>query len=326
MKFIILVLIFSSIILSQEIKTQKEFELGNNDQFFFNELRDISFRKDHFYLADWKDFTVYKFKNNGEFVSTTGRQGNGPGEFSDGPKKLGWINDTLLVVDGMGNQIIHYFTEELKYIKSKTLLETPKEVIIKDEVKIIATSNYDSGKLLCKLNKKLLVNNTIELKNLSTYPPENQFNLTIDEQNNIIVQYPYRNIVQIYNKNGNFSNEITVDNVKRKSEFKELEGLLGKLKKKMGSKTALVYASFSDDLVLSRAFGFRNKLFIQGGRYKKDKWKTIFVYSYEGEYLSELQIPEKDKFAGIDLAGNIFTYDEDRMVLRKINYSNNKIN
>jgi hypothetical protein len=68
------------------------------------------------FVLDWKECHVRVFSRAGELVTTFGRKGQGPGEFSR-PDRLGLLGDSVWVSDP-GNRRITFFTTRGRLIRS----------------------------------------------------------------------------------------------------------------------------------------------------------------------------------------------------------------
>ncbi len=66
------------------------------------------------YVMDRKLFTIYCFDQEGKFLTSFGKRGIGPGEFST-LRSLYLLKDVLIIVDDLN---IHYYSLNGKYIKS----------------------------------------------------------------------------------------------------------------------------------------------------------------------------------------------------------------
>lgn len=78
------------------------------DEIEFTKIYDVSAYEGTFYLLDPILRQVFIYSTSGDHLGTFGRKGDGPGEFSRPPTRLGWANDTLWVLDPPNR--IHYFS------------------------------------------------------------------------------------------------------------------------------------------------------------------------------------------------------------------------
>ena len=76
---------------------------------FFAQITDLSIdRKDNLYVADSKLHRIFKFNKNGEFISSFGREGQGPGEFTGRLRMSVGDDNKIIITDIEGSKISIY--------------------------------------------------------------------------------------------------------------------------------------------------------------------------------------------------------------------------
>ncbi len=78
--------------------------------------------KGSIYALDWKSNNVKVFDNNGTFVHTIGKQGQGPGELSF-PSGILITTENELLVEDAGNRRLAYFTLEGEFLRNVSVAD-----------------------------------------------------------------------------------------------------------------------------------------------------------------------------------------------------------
>ena len=93
------------------VKKRQIGELDGSEEFLFVDIADVTLNsKGDIYVADRRLNEIRKFNKDGEYLSTVGRKGQGPGEFQDIRTVSVNRNDDLIVFDG-GLGRISVFTD-----------------------------------------------------------------------------------------------------------------------------------------------------------------------------------------------------------------------
>jgi hypothetical protein len=72
------------------------------------------------YVADKQGYLVRKYRPDGTFVGETGRRGEGPGEFQQGPSYIAVFNDSIAVFDNFIGRV-HVFGDDLTLGRTRRL-------------------------------------------------------------------------------------------------------------------------------------------------------------------------------------------------------------
>jgi len=318
MNYIIFFLIMLNIA-SNELRIKNVASVGSNDQFMFVGLSNILFDEKDIYLSDQSGFTIYNFSTDLKLKAQVGQNGKGPAEFVTGPLYMGLDNDTLFVFDGYGNRTVHLFSKKLKYHKSKHINDILRAAIIRNNFRIFSLWEFDTKKMLTFFNINFEKLNSIKIQNLADFAPLNLFQIELDKEHNLIVQYQFRNLIQVYNKSGKLISEFSIENIKHKPEFKKLKDSRITPFKKKNPKTASIFNNppINGSTLYKAIPDNSGRLFIQGGRYNSDIWKTVFITDYNGKLLNTIQIDEGEIIAGFDYQNYLYTFAEESTVLRK---------
>jgi len=128
--FIIMLIFFAIFLFSQvknpdrplrgkwDFQVKNEWEIENAGNDVFGDIQNICSAKDgRIYILDSKNFKIYIFNKEGEFISSFGRKGEGPGEirnFRSG-EQLFVVDNTIIYAD---RGRIHYFSLDGTYKKT----------------------------------------------------------------------------------------------------------------------------------------------------------------------------------------------------------------
>ncbi len=127
----ILLLIFLAIFLFSQVKNsdsplrgnwdfqlRNEWEIENAGNDVFGDIQNIRSAQDgRIYVLDSKNFKIYIFNKEGEFISSFGRKGEGPGEIRNyGSGEQLFVVDNTIIFADRGR--IHYFSLDGTYKKT----------------------------------------------------------------------------------------------------------------------------------------------------------------------------------------------------------------
>jgi hypothetical protein len=87
-------------------------------EYMFSIIREIAVDDSgRIFISDYRAAQVKVFDDEGEYLYTIGKPGQGPDEFSR-PSRIDITNENLLAVEDMGSRAIKFFTLDGKYVKS----------------------------------------------------------------------------------------------------------------------------------------------------------------------------------------------------------------
>lgn len=97
--------------------------------------------KETVFVADRKTVKIFIFNKEGEFISSFGKEGEGPGEIKRFDHMF-LVNDRLLIPD-KGTNKVHYFSKEGKYLKSTPLPNRLTPRVFIDENRLLSAPYID---------------------------------------------------------------------------------------------------------------------------------------------------------------------------------------
>lgn len=245
------------------------------------------------YITDMQDYSIKKFDQAGKLVAKTGRQGQGPGEFTM-PGGIVCAGKTLYVfqIQALGVQL---FDLDLNYLKtistsyfigdsavvggdyyiSSMMIDSPDSIARVDE----------AGQLELGIKKESA---TLDQKKIETmFQRFNAFVVT--EKKEFYLSYNYQNKVAHYDARHNLIKEVSFPDFDIKSE---------KVGEGSQAFSLPVKTCFKDV-----QFGPGGLLFVLCGTAAPIKRPTIYVLNRELEKLSELHLKESSHAFLIDNKG-----------------------
>jgi hypothetical protein len=96
-------------------------------EYMFTDIRYVAVDDDeNIYVADVREAHIKIFDKNGDYISTVGRKGQGPGDIQF-PRNVCITNQKQIMVPDSGNLWISFFSKEGKYIRN--IRTTPRRLL-----------------------------------------------------------------------------------------------------------------------------------------------------------------------------------------------------
>jgi len=106
-----------------------EDSLGNDDKNLIKSISDVVIdSKDNVYILEGSESKVHKYSENGEYLTTFGRKGNGPGEFVHSYSIL-LKNDTIYIPNNRSGKLMA-FNQDGQFVRNVT----PEEGNLPDKI------------------------------------------------------------------------------------------------------------------------------------------------------------------------------------------------
>ena len=114
---------------------------NREESLLFHANRYFMGRDGNFYVQDNGNFRIAVFDNNGEYIRSIGREGEGPGEFI--AAAILWIHEETIAVVDEGNRRTTLFNTDGTYIESRLFADFPRRVILHpaDNRNVLVSSN-----------------------------------------------------------------------------------------------------------------------------------------------------------------------------------------
>jgi len=294
------------------------YSIGNKDDAFFVSLTDMIIDSDNLYITDKGGYSLYKINSNGEIEKKIGRYGEGPNEFITGPNKIFKSDENIIVTDGNGNLLLNKFDCNLNFLKRIIFNHLITDVESYGKFIIMYHRYFDKDHFLFNYDCQLKNSKGINLHNISEFAPENDIKTIFSPDGRLIVTYKNRNIIEFFDKNFNYKNSIAIKEFRKKSEFKVHNSIKKMVEEKLPPKSAQFYINTPKHTIIkSLLIDNKNRLYIQGGTYSKELRKKVFIYNLSGKKIGEFEISDNEIITAIDKNNHLYTFAEDRTVLKK---------
>lgn len=212
----------------KSISFKDEMKIGDKEsdmnQKFYNLFGVYTDSQNNFYLIDKGNFRIQVFDENGKFIRTISRKGEGPGELLS-PVAVGVYNQELIFVGDDELRRVNVYDIKGEFIRSFKVEGSISDLIVSDEKGIIIAYVDKDRNLLHEYNfEGNLVRSFGQLKGeewLILF--SNAVKICRDEENNIYVCFRYLNKIHKYSKEGNLLKE-TQANLPYKVQLPRREG------------------------------------------------------------------------------------------------------
>ncbi|MFC2160603.1 NHL repeat-containing protein [Acidobacteriota bacterium] len=202
------------------IKTIGEMD-SNNEEVIFYMPTDIGFDgQGNIYVLDSGNHRIQKFSPDGNYLSTIGRQGQGPGEFQY-PQSLALDSEGNLYISDMGNRNIHVLkpgggelhTLQLTDLEPGNIRVTPSGHIVMGGgggMMMVGpgglNEEQDLGKLFTVLDAEGNViqefGDKLDYKDFLMNRSGNRYHFAVDQEGNVYVAFDVQNRIEKYSPEG----------------------------------------------------------------------------------------------------------------------------
>ena len=265
------------------------------------------------YVLDYKEAEIKVFDNNGEYLKTIGRAGQGPGELAS-PYSICVTVQGQIVVQDLNNHRMIYYSLDGKYLKSISTAELimvgswvdSKGNIIglisisRPEKQTIELNKFDSD--LNPLNSYYSFSRSRRGSGFNPFMPELCW--AVDRNDFVICGYPETYEFRIFNSEGRIDRKIIKDDEPVRITSDDLERAKKRLPGPMKLETPKYHPAYQDLTVDEK-----RRIFVQTWEKTKDKSSFYFdVFDSEGIYIAK--IPMKFQ-PSIWKNGKLYTIEED---------------
>ncbi|MFC1564481.1 NHL repeat-containing protein [candidate division KSB1 bacterium] len=193
---------------------------GEDDNYLFYQPRDLEVDNEgNIYILDSRNNRIQKFDNEGEYIETIGRKGEGPGEFLTCSCIQIDITNNILYAGDHFNGRINIFSLDGKYLREikttnmvRIFLLTPEEKLIVDELSYSHSrwmQNEKKGEIgllgIYDLKGQFIkeFGRAIDFGRRAAIYDGNLFRYEADDKGNIYVLFHRQNRIEKYSSDGN---------------------------------------------------------------------------------------------------------------------------
>ncbi len=307
------------------IHIEKKFAMDklNDSNYFFYNPSDMKIdSKGRVYIVDTLNSRIQIFNNDGIYIRTIGRFGNGPGEFNR-PEGIfiDEVEGKMYVCDTRNYRIQVYSLEgklisiyKLKFAPLKIIVRFPYMYVLAFPHQIMNMRGESLIKIIDKSGKvKEGFLPFLKTENMYTNMLCNLLLMKLDKKNNIIIANQFcLNRVLIFDKRNKLKRKFQI--LYKAAQWVGTGYDFSIKDEKDLNKIAFIIADFT--------FDKNNNIYFLSGNIKKrrdglfEKGREIYKYNLEGKYLGTIILPISGRLICIDNKNNLFLIDRE-FILRK---------
>lgn len=235
-------------------------------------------REGNLFILDSGNNRIQKFDQNGNFLMSIGREGQGPGEFLN-PYDIVLDQEGNLYVADYGNTRVQCFDNNGQYMYSFEVNRGFIRIVV-DSKGYIYLPYYTDKFLVHKFSRDgSLLNSFVETEIASMkgdprlQEAYNRVFISVDEEDNIYVAYRFQNKIQKYNSQGKLLLEFSRDLPFKPTPIHMFQDVRGGT----GVTGDVIYDAIH--------IGPDNLIYVLLGKYYPEKGRIIDRYNSNGEYL-----------------------------------------
>jgi len=266
------------------------------------------------FVTDAYKFTVKQFSAQGEPGNEFGTRGSGDTEFLAIPSKMIQARDAIGIIEKASSRI-RCFDKRFSIVRESAvpgnIIDAACDATGRIYVNIFPFSG-SVDELLVEVEPGGIGIANVAMSEVREDPALNMAHLSVTSGNELVVAHRFLNKVTLYDADRNIRKVFSVEPWAAQAP--------------MGPSSMPGYKELPlGDLIADIAVDRRTDyLFVLGGKYSPDPYRTVQIYDKDGKWLAALRLPEKSGIFYVDDAGNLFTREKERTVLKryKIIYEN----
>ena len=192
---------------------------GDDENYLFYQPRDVVIDSDkNIYILDAGNFRIQKFDPEGKYLSTIGRKGEGPSEFTN-PNNLEIDRNGNLYVFTSRNGMVQKISPGGKELQRFTIGHYVYAGRLLSDGNIVVKSGWDVSQGVTFINQNRSINKLVNIfdsdgKHLYQFGDpvvriiderqiiDSSCFITVDKNNSIYVTYGFRNLIEKYSNDG----------------------------------------------------------------------------------------------------------------------------
>lgn len=256
-------------------------------------------REQTLYVTDAMDYKLKKIDVQGKLLNSAGGRGRGPGQFL-APRNLVWFDDRLYVSDQYvaGLQV---FDEELRYCR-KIAFQQPIvdfEVISSDRV-VISSLAPNKKPALYFFDGSGEPRGSLVYNEKKVPFMQESVSFCMDRRGDFYLAFSFQNRIEKWAGDGTFQ--------WRRQPLKKVKPA----RKRIGGWDVPIEVVLKDI-----ALDSRDRVFVLGGGYSRNRSRDIYVYDSKGKPSGVLLLPEPSHCIYIDSQNHLYSRANDGITLKK---------
>jgi len=260
-------------------------------------------------VTDAYRFAVKQFSAQGVLMKEFGARGSGDNAFQAIPYRMVQAGETIGIVE-KGSSRIRFFDKRFSNVR-----ESAVPGIIIDAVSDATGNLYVNlfpfsgsvDELLTQIGPGEKGFSKLPMSEVREDPVLNMAHLSITSKNELVVAHRFVNNVALYDADRKIRKVFGVESWPAQAPSGPSS---------MPGYKELPKGDVIADLAVDRRTDY---LFVLGGEYSPDPYRTVQVYDRDGKWLAALRLPEKSGILYVDDAGHLYTREKDRTVLKRYN-------
>lgn len=260
-----------------------------SDSFLFLDIQGFGIRDDgELIIGDKLDYSLRKVNYRTGLSQSVGSRGNNSGEFIRGPGPVDCCGQTVAVADFTSGRI-QLFTSSLTF---KKLFRVPGAIasLAFDKQGSLWVSGFTGEK-----DRELFVydstgtfRRTIPLRNTNGGMYDDVCLVCTTPFNEVVVTYFTRNIIEVWDTDGNFKHQFSVPGVIPRSVYKPV------------STGSSVSESVPDGEIFGNITSDEaGRIYLIGGHYSPEPGRTVYVMGTSGKFLTQFTLPTPSRIIRI---------------------------
>ncbi len=256
-------------------------------------------REQKLYVTDAMDYRLKKIDIQGRLLNSVGGRGRGPGQFL-APRNLVWFDGRLYVSDQYvpGLQV---FDEELRY-RRRIMFQQPIvdfEVISSDRV-VISSLTPNKKPALYFLDGSGEPKGSLVYNDQKVPFMQESVSFCMDRRGDFYLAFSFQNRIEKWTGDGIF--------LWRRHPLKKVKPV----RKRIGG-----WEVPTEVVLKDIALDSRDRIFVLGGGYSRNRSRDIYVYDSEGKPCGNLLLPEPSHCLYIDSKNNLYARANEGITLKK---------
>ena len=247
-------------------------------------------------VSDKLAYKVMKFDRKGRRIAETGKRGTGAGEFR-GPAWISAYGDVIAVAD-FATPRVHLFSAGLQYQKTIVVPGAILDIQFDSRGDLWAALLQPQSKdNLVRVSIDGTIRQTIGLEAVSQNVLENAFYFSFTPNNEIVIAYYFRNIIELWSHDGSFIKSLQVSGFPSTVRSKRISDQL---------------SVPEDNVFYGVVVDKQGMIFVLAGEYSHSPRRDVFGVDRAGNLISLAVLPEPSSLIEIGPDNRLYSIERNR--------------